>query len=70
MTNKKEEIIMTNLSEVELQNVRHLLQFGEADVEKYRNYAQNAQDQNVKQFFEKSAQSCEKNRQTILQFLQ
>jgi type III secretory pathway component EscR len=70
MTNKKEEIIMTNLSEVELQNVRHLLEFGEADVEKYRNYAQNAQDQNVKQFFEKSAQSCEKNRQTILQFLQ
>lgn len=61
---------MANLSEIELQNVRHLLQFGEADIEKYKSYAQSAQDQNVKQFFEKSAQSCEKNRQAILQFLQ
>lgn len=61
---------MTNLTEVELQHVRHLLQFGETDVEKFNNYAQNSQDQEVKQFFEKSAQSCEKNRQTILQFLQ
>ncbi|MHB8128834.1 MAG: hypothetical protein ACYDEX_07545 [Mobilitalea sp.] len=61
---------MTNLTEVELQHVRHLLQFGETDVEKFNNYAQNAQDQQVKQFFEKSAQSSEKNRQTILQFLQ
>jgi type III secretory pathway component EscR len=60
---------MANLSEVELQHVRHLLQFGETDVEKFRSYAQNSQDQNVKQFFEKSAQSCEKNKQTILQFL-
>lgn len=61
---------MTKLTEVELQHVRHLLQFGETDVEKFNNYAQNAQDQQVKQFFEKSAQSSEKNRQTILQFLQ
>jgi type III secretory pathway component EscR len=60
---------MANLSEVEIQHVRHLLQFGEANIEKFRNYAQNSQDQNVKQFFEKSVQSCEKNRQTILQFL-
>lgn len=61
--------IMANLNEMELQNVRHLLQFGEADIEKYRNYAMNCQDQNVKQFFEKAAQSSEKNRQTILNML-
>lgn len=61
---------MANLSEVELQHVRHILQFGESDAEKFRSYAQNAQDQNVKQFFEKSAQSCEQNRQKIMQFLQ
>lgn len=60
---------MANLNEVELQNVRHLLQFGASDVEKFNNYAQNCQDQNVKQFFKKSAQSCEQNRQSILQFL-
>lgn len=63
-------IIMANLNEIELQNVRHLLQFGEADVEKYNDYAQNSQDENVKQFFQKAAQSCDQNRQTISQFLQ
>lgn len=61
---------MVNLSEMDLQHVRHLLQFGEADIDKFKSYAQSSQDTNVKQFFEKSAQSCEKNRQTILQFLQ
>lgn len=61
---------MANLSEVELQHVRHLLQFGEADAEKFRSYADGSNDQQVKQFFEKSAQSCEKNHQAILQFLQ
>ena len=60
---------MANINEVELQHVRHLLQFGEADAEKFNSYAQNCQDQNVKQFFQKSAQSCEQNRQKILQFL-
>lgn len=60
---------MANLSEIELQHVRHLLQFGEADADKFQTYAQSSQDENVKQFFEKSAQSCNQNKQTILQFL-
>jgi type III secretory pathway component EscR len=60
---------MASLNEIELQNLRHLLQFGESDIEKFKSYAENSQDQYVKQFFQKSAQSCEKNRQTILQFL-
>lgn len=61
---------MAQLNEVELQNVRHLLQFGESDLEKFKAYAENAQDQNVKQFFQQTVQSIEKNKQTILQFLQ
>jgi hypothetical protein len=61
---------MANLSEVELQNLRHLLQFGEADEDKFNSYAQNSSNQNVKQFFEKTVQSCTKNRQTLMQFLQ
>lgn len=60
---------MANLNEMELQHVRHLLQFGETDIQKYRSYAQNCQDPNIKQFFEKAAQSCEKNKQTILNIL-
>lgn len=62
--------MMANLNEVEVQNLRHLLQFGESDIEKFRSYAEGSQDQHVKQFFEKSVQSCSKNRQTLLQFLQ
>lgn len=61
---------MANLNEIELQNIRHLLQFGESDYEKYQLYAQNAQDQNVKQFFQQKAQSCQTEKQTILNFLQ
>jgi len=61
---------MASLNEVELQNLRHLLQFGESDIDKFSSYAENSQDQYVKQFFQKSAQSCTKNKQTILQFLQ
>lgn len=61
---------MASINEIELQNLRHLLQFGESDIEKFNSYAENAQDQYVKQFFQKSAQSSAKNRQTILQFLQ
>jgi len=61
---------MTNISEMELQNLRHLLQFGETDMEKYKCYAEDSQDQYVKQFFQKSVQSATKNRQTLLQFLQ
>ncbi|NLK27579.1 MAG: hypothetical protein GX306_04450 [Clostridiales bacterium] len=61
---------MANLNEIELQNLRHLLQFGESSLEKYNNYAQNANDQNVKQYFQKAAQSCSQNKQTIMKFLQ
>lgn len=61
---------MANLNEIELQNLRHLLQFGESSLEKYNSFAQNATNPNVKQFFQKSAQSCTQNKQTIMKFLQ
>lgn len=61
---------MANLNEMELQNLRHLLQFGESSLEKYNSYEQNANNQNVKQFFQKSVQSCTQNKQTIMKFLQ
>ncbi|QHQ62741.1 hypothetical protein Ana3638_19785 [Anaerocolumna sedimenticola] len=60
---------MSNLSEMELQNLRHLLVFGEADKEKYKTYAENCTDPYVKQFFQKEAQSAEQKKQTLLQFL-
>ena len=60
---------MTSISEMELQNLRHLIQFSQADYEKYSSYAQMATDSNVKQFFEKAANSANQNKQTFQQFL-
>lgn len=60
---------MTNINEMELQNIRHLLQFGESDKEKYQQYANQATDTNIQKFFEKSAQSATKNGDTIMQFI-
>ncbi len=60
---------MTDITEMELQNLRHLIQFSETDMEKYNSYAQAATDPPIKQFFQKSAQSADQNRQTFLQFL-
>jgi hypothetical protein len=63
-------MIMTNINEMELQNLRHLLGAAETEQEKYTNYAEQAQDAYVKQFFQKSAQSATKNHQQLMQFLQ
>lgn len=60
---------MASLNEMELQNIRHLLQFGEADHEKFQQYANQSTDASVKQFFQKSAQSATKNKDTIMKFL-
>lgn len=60
---------MSNISEMELQNLRHLLLFGDTDKEKYKAYAEQCTDPNVKQFFQKESQGAEKKKQTLLQFL-
>lgn len=60
---------MGNLTEMELQNLRHLLVFSETDMEKYKAYADSSQDPSVKQFFQKESQSSGQKKQTLLQFL-
>jgi len=60
---------MGNLTEMELQNLRHLLLFSETDKEKYQAYAATAQDPSIRQFFQKEAQSAAQKKQTLLQFL-
>lgn len=61
---------MGNISEMELQNLRHLLLASEVDTKKYGTYAEQATDPNVKQFFQKASNSATKNKQQLLQFLQ
>lgn len=60
---------MSSISEMELQNLRHLLLFSETDAEKYKSYAESCTDPNVKQFFQKESQSATQKKQTLLQFL-
>ena len=58
-----------SISEMELQNLRHLIQFSETDEEKYNSYAEQAPDPSVKQFFQKAAQCATQNKSTLTQFL-
>ena len=57
---------MANLSELDLQNLRHLM--GGYDVThcKMKEYAECASDTKVKQFFEKGAQSAMQNKQQLI----
>lgn len=61
---------MANISELELQNLRHLLGGFETSHCKMQEYAKAATDPQIKQFFEKGAQSATDNKQTLMKFLQ
>lgn len=60
---------MTNLNQVELQNLRHLIGSHETAYQKLSFYAQNCNDPHVKQYFQKSAQDAQKTKQQLLSFL-
>ena len=61
---------MTDISELDLQNLRHLIGGFDTPSCKLQDYAQNAADAEVKQFFQKSAQSAQQTKQQLMQFLQ
>ena len=61
---------MANISELELQNLRHLIGGYEVTCCKMKDYAQSATDSKVKQFFEKGAQSAMENKKELMKFLQ
>lgn len=61
---------MSNISELELQNLRHLMGGFDTTHCKLQEYAKAATDSQVKQFFEKGAQSAMQNKQQLMKFLQ
>ena len=61
---------MANLSELELQNLRHLIGGYDTTHCKLQEYASCAQDEQVKQFFEKGAKSAMEKKQALMKFLQ
>ena len=60
---------MTDLTELELQNLRHLITGYETSHDKMKSYAQESDDAQIKQFFNKAAISAMDNKQTLMKFL-
>lgn len=60
---------MNNLSELELQNLRHLIGGYETTHCKMEAYAREATDPQIKSFFEEAVTSSCENKQTLMKFL-
>lgn len=60
---------MNTISELELQNLRHLIGGFDTTHCKMKEYAGAATDPKVKQFFEKGAQNAMENKTKLMQFL-
>ncbi|HBT64519.1 MAG TPA: hypothetical protein DEB10_07670 [Ruminococcaceae bacterium] len=60
---------MASLNQIELQNLRQII--GQHDMirEKYQAYAQQAMDQQVRDYFEQGAQEAAKTKQQLMTFL-
>jgi truncated hemoglobin YjbI len=60
---------MNQLNQLELQNLRHLIGAHETAYQKLQTYAQQANDPQVKQMFQKSSQDAMKTKQKLMSFL-
>jgi len=60
---------LTQLNQIELQNLRHLIGSHETAYQKLSTYAQQCTDPQVKQMFQKSADSAKNTKQKLLSFL-
>lgn len=60
---------MTQLNQLELQNLRHLIGSHETAYQKLQTYAQQATDPQIKQMFQKSAQDAMNTKQKLISFL-
>lgn len=60
---------MAQLSELDVQNLRHLIGGSETCHAKFSAYAQEATDSQVRQYFEQAAQSAKENKQQLMGFL-
>lgn len=60
---------MSQLNQMELQNLRHMIGAHETAYQKMQTYAQQSTDPQVKAYFEKSAQSAKSTKQNLMSFL-
>lgn len=61
---------MSQLNQMELQNLRHFIGSHETAAQKLNTYAQQCHDSQIKQMFQQSAQEALKTKQKFLSFLQ
>lgn len=61
---------MSQLNQMELQHLRHLIGSHETAFQKMQTYAQQATDPQVKSYFEKSAKDAQSTKQKLMSFLQ
>ncbi len=62
-------LIMTDLSETELQHLRHLIGSHETNYQKLNSYSSQAVDPQIKQIFSKAAQDSLNTKQKLMGFL-
>lgn len=60
---------MSQISQLDLQNLRHLIGGYETTNDKMKEYAAQATDEQVKQFFEDGIKSSMENKHTLMEFL-
>lgn len=60
---------MSQLNQSELQNLRHLIGAHDTAFAKMQSYAQQAQDPQIRTFFETCAQDAQKTKQKLMTFL-
>lgn len=60
---------MANLSQIELQNLRHLIGATETSYQKLNTYAEQVADPQIKQVFTKSAQDSLNTKQKLTRFI-
>lgn len=60
---------MSQLNQVELQNLRHLIGSHELAFQKMQTYAQQSTDPQAKAYFQRSAQDAQQTMQKLLSFL-
>ena len=60
---------MADLTQVELQNLRHLIGAQETAYQKFNSYAESCVDPQIKQLFTKSAQDSLNTKQKLMTFL-
>jgi len=71
MTSKfvKGVLYVAQLNQLELQNLRHLIGAHETAYQKLQMYAQQADDPQIRQMFQKSAQDAQRAKQQLMSLL-